>query len=74
MLAVCGSMVGCKIRRRAVAGVRAGRVVQVGYMKRHDPAFQKMLSELPPTSAGIRYINMVNNDPEWVPYFQPGDV
>jgi hypothetical protein len=62
------------IDRVIAARDRAGKVVQVGYMKRHDPAFQQMLSELPPTSEGIRYINMVNNDPEWVPYFRTGDV
>ena len=62
------------IDRIIAARDRAGKVVQVGYMKRHDPAFQKLLSEVPATSEGIRYINMVNNDPEWVPYFQPGDI
>jgi predicted dehydrogenase len=62
------------VDRIVAARDRAGRVVQVGYMKRHDPAFRKMLAELPPTAEGIRYISMVNNDPEWVPYFQPGDI
>ena len=62
------------IDRVIAARDRAGKVVQVGYMKRHDPAFKQLLADLPATAAGIRYINMVNNDPEWVPYFQPGDI
>ena len=53
---------------------RAGKVVQVGYMKRHDPAVQRALAELPETAADLRYVSIVVNDPEWLPYFLPGDI
>ena len=53
---------------------RASRVVQVGYMKRHDPAFVRALEEIPQSSVELRYVSIVVNDPEWVPYFQPGDI
>ena len=53
---------------------RAGRVVQVGYMKRHDPAFQRALEEMPSSAEHLRYVNIVVNDPEWVPYFRPGEI
>ena len=53
---------------------RAQRVVQVGYMKRHDPAFRRALEELPESADELRYVSIVVNDPEWVPYFLPGDV
>ncbi len=48
---------------------RAGRVVQVGTMKRHDPAYERMLAELPASAADLRYISVVVNDPEFAPYF-----
>jgi predicted dehydrogenase len=53
---------------------RAGRVMQVGYMKRHDPAFQHALAEMPDSADTLRYVAIVVNDPEWVPYFLPGDI
>src|SRR5439155_20093613 len=53
---------------------RAQRVVQVGYMKRHDPAFQRALEEMPASANELRYVSVVVNDPEWVPYFMPGDI
>jgi predicted dehydrogenase len=53
---------------------RADRVVQVGYMKRHDPAFRRALDELPESADALRYVSIVVNDPEWVPYFRPGDI
>jgi hypothetical protein len=49
-------------------------VVQVGYMKRHDPAFQRALAEMPESAEALRYVSIVVNDPEWVPYFLPGDI
>jgi hypothetical protein len=52
----------------------AGRVVQVGYMKRHDPAFLRAREEMPESADALRYVSIVVNDPEWVPYFLPGDV
>ncbi len=62
------------IDRITVARDRAGKVVQVGYMKRHDPAVQRAAEEMPPSADDVRYISIVVNDPEWVPYFLPGDV
>jgi Oxidoreductase family, NAD-binding Rossmann fold len=62
------------VDRISVAAESAGRVVQVGYMKRHDPAFQRALEETPESAAELRYVSIVVNDPEWVPYFLPGDI
>ena len=53
---------------------RAGRVVQVGTMKRFDPAYERMLEELPESAAALRYVGVVVNDPEFVPYFEPGEL
>jgi predicted dehydrogenase len=59
-----------------IVGARqgAGKVVQVGYMKRFDPAWQRMLSELPESAAELRYIRVMCHDPEWVPFFAEGDI
>jgi len=62
------------IDRITAARDRAGRVVQVGYMKRHDPAVQRAFAEAPSSADDLRYISIVVNDPEWLPYFLPGDV
>ena len=62
------------IDRITSARNRTGKVVQVGYMKRHDPAFQRALDELPANAADLRYVSIVVNDPEWLPYFLPGDI
>jgi predicted dehydrogenase len=53
---------------------RAGKVVQVGYMKRFDPAWERMLERLPGSAAELRYITVVVNDPEFAPYFGPDDI
>jgi predicted dehydrogenase len=50
---------------------RAERVVQVGTMKRHDPAYERMLAELPESAETLRYVSVVVNDPEFEPYFGP---
>jgi predicted dehydrogenase len=52
----------------------AARVVQVGTMKRYDPAVERMLEELPDSARELRYVSVVVNDPEFEPYFGPGDV
>ena len=62
------------IDRITSARNRTGKVVQVGYMKRHDPAVQRALSELPYDAASLRYVSIVVNDPEWLPYFLPADI
>jgi predicted dehydrogenase len=48
---------------------RTGLVVQVGTMKRHDPAYERMLAELPESADSLRYVGVVVNDPEFEPYF-----
>jgi predicted dehydrogenase len=53
---------------------RAGKVMQVGYMKRHDPAVQRAFEEAPAGADELRYVSIVVNDPEWLPYFLPGDI
>ena len=53
---------------------RAGKVVQVGTMKRYDPAVEAMLAELPGASADLRYVSVVVYDPEFEPFFEPGEI
>jgi hypothetical protein len=53
---------------------RADRVVQVGTMKRFDPAYEAMRAELPDSAAELQYISVVVNDPEFEPYFVPGEI
>lgn len=47
---------------------RAGRVVQVGYMKRFDPNYEAALDELPEGGAGLRYISVEVHDPDAWPF------
>ena len=60
--------------RIVAARDRAQRVVQIGYMKRFDPAWERMLAELPASSNELRYIQVMCHDPEWVPFFAEGDI
>jgi len=53
---------------------RSGRVVQVGTMKRYDPAVEQLIAELPDTAADLLYVSVVVYDPEFEPYFEPGDI
>ncbi len=53
---------------------RAGKVVQVGTMKRYDPAVEAMLEALPTTAEDLRYVSVVVNDPEFDPYFEAGEI
>jgi predicted dehydrogenase len=53
---------------------RTGRVVQVGYMKRFDRAWERMLVGLPDSAESLRYIRVVVHDPEFGPYFGPDDI
>ncbi len=52
----------------------AGKVVQVGYMKRYDPAYLRMLEELPGSTEGLRYVRTTCHDAEFAPFFGPGDL
>ncbi len=47
---------------------RSGKVAQVAYMKRHDPAYRRLLELLPSTPAEIRCISVEVNDPGFVPF------
>ena len=60
--------------RIVAARDRAGRIVQVGFMKRYDPAWERMLAELPDSVDALRYVRVMCHDPEWVPFFAPGDI
>ena len=60
--------------RIVAARDRAGKVVQVGYMKRHDPAWLRTLAELPASAEELRYVRVTCHDPEWVPFFAEGDI
>jgi predicted dehydrogenase len=53
---------------------RTGLVVQVGTMKRFDLAYERFLEELPETADELRYVSVVVNDPEFAPYFAPGEI
>jgi predicted dehydrogenase len=47
---------------------RAGRVLQVGYMKRFDPAVERLYDELPASIEDIRFISVEANDPDHEPF------
>jgi len=53
---------------------RSGRVVEVGYMKRYDPAWERMAADLPESAESLRYIHVMCHDPEWVPFFGDDDI
>jgi predicted dehydrogenase len=53
---------------------RTGKVVQVGYMKRFDRAWERMLAGLPESPELLRYISVVVHDPEFGPFFAPEDI
>jgi predicted dehydrogenase len=54
----------------AAARVRAGKVVQVGYMKRFDPSYEMLLSLLPKDPSQLRMISVEVNDPDSWPFNQ----
>jgi predicted dehydrogenase len=57
---------GCD--RIAAARDKAGRVLQVAYMKRHDPAYKRALELLPADIAEVKLISVEVNDPDFVPF------
>jgi predicted dehydrogenase len=54
--------------RIAAARDAAGRVVQVGTMKRYDPAFLRLLELLPESLADVRYLSIEVRDPDQGPF------
>jgi predicted dehydrogenase len=57
---------GCD--RIAAARDRSGRVLQVAYMKRHDPAYKRALELLPADIADVKLISVEVNDPDFAPF------
>jgi predicted dehydrogenase len=49
---------------------RAGRVLQVGYMKRFDPAYETALELMPGSAATLRQIAVEVNDPDAWPFIR----
>jgi len=47
---------------------RAGRVLQIGYMKRFDPSYEAALKRLPGTAKTLRYVSVEVNDPDAWPF------
>lgn len=47
---------------------RAGKVLQVGYMKRFDPSYEAALNMLPGTARTLRYVSVEVNDPDAWPF------
>ncbi|MGH6884399.1 MAG: Gfo/Idh/MocA family oxidoreductase [Hypericibacter sp.] len=64
----------------ATARDRSGRVLQVAYMKRYDPAFRRALELLPPRIEDVKLISVECNDPDQAPFVAhlpmvaPGDL
>ncbi len=54
--------------RVADRGEAAGRIVQVGTMKRYDPAFERLLELLPDSPGEISTISMEVVDPDFLPF------
>ena len=57
---------GCD--RIKAARDKAGTVLQVAYMKRHDPAFKKALDLLPNKIEDVKLISVEVNDPDQNPF------
>lgn len=60
------TIAGCD--RIAAARDRSGRVLQVAYMKRHDPAYRRALELLPDNLAAVKLISVEVNDPDHLPF------
>jgi predicted dehydrogenase len=52
----------------------ARTVVQVGYAKRFDVAYQEMCRDLPDTIEGLRHISVLTYEPELSQYFRSADM
>ncbi|MEZ5833249.1 MAG: Gfo/Idh/MocA family oxidoreductase [Dongiaceae bacterium] len=60
------TLAGCD--RIAAARDKSGRVLQVAYMKRHDPAYKRALELLPTNIADVKLISVEVNDPDFEPF------
>ncbi len=60
------TVAGCD--RIAAARDRSGRVVQVAYMKRYDPAYRRALDLLPTRIEDVKWISVEVNDPDQEPF------
>jgi predicted dehydrogenase len=60
------TLAGCD--RIKAARDRAGKVMQVAYMKRHDPAYKRALELLPTDIADVKLISVEVNDPDFEPF------
>src|SRR6185503_8223564 len=49
---------------------RAGKVLQVGYMKRFDPSYEAALGRMPGTAKTLRYVAVEVNDPDAWPFIK----
>jgi len=54
--------------RIAAARDASGRVLQVGTMKRYDPAYLRLLELLPARAADLRYLSIEVRDPDQGPF------
>ena len=57
--------------RIAAARDAAGCVLQVGTMKRFDPAYRRLLELLPETTEDVRYVSVEVRDPGHGPFVAP---
>ncbi len=60
------TLAGCD--KIAAARDRSGRVLQVAYMKRYDPAYRRALDLLPARIEEVRLISVEVNDPDQGPF------
>ena len=54
--------------RIAAARDTSGRVLQVGTMKRFDPAYLRLLEPLPESAGDVRYLSVEVRDPGHLPF------
>ncbi len=54
--------------RMIAASDRAGKVLQIAYMKRHDPAYRRALDLLPGRIEEVKLISVEVNDPDHQPF------
>jgi predicted dehydrogenase len=62
------------IKELIAARDAAKKVLQVGYMKRFDPSYEKALEVMPGTAKTLRHISVEVNDPDAWPFTRHHDV